>query len=161
MQFFEFKSWDLVSVFWYASWSSALGRPQLICAISAGPARLPMCLITRPLLIPILYITAVLDSSTTKTAHDSHYSLVDKGDTALPIDHVRAKAWSSKNPGKVATASSFAIVHGKKWGQKYRAFYYENLPWAAQLAMEQICYVLLPSNLFYGSNILPFSEIPS
>ena len=62
----------------------------------------------------------------------------------IAIDHVHAKA-SSKNPGKIAAASSFTTVHRKKWGQKYRAFYYKDLPWVAQLPIEQICYVLLPT----------------
>ena len=36
--------------------------------------------------------------------------------TILPnyIDHVHAKEWSSKNPEKVAMASSFTIVNRKK-----------------------------------------------
>ena len=52
------------------------------------------------------------------------------------IDHVHVKAWSSKNLRKVATVSSFVIVYLKKWGKKFWVFYYKNLTWAAQLAME-------------------------
>ena len=36
------------------------------------------------------------------------------------IDHVRAKAWSTKNPGKVAMASSFKIVHRKSKGKSIK-----------------------------------------
>ena len=35
---------------------------------------------------------------------------------------MRAKVWSSKNPGKVTTASSFAIVHGKSEGKSIKHF---------------------------------------
>ena len=59
--------------------------------------------------------------------------------------------WYSKNLGKVTMASSFAIVHGKSEGKSR----------VAQLTMEQLCYVLLLSNLLYDSDALSFSMILS
>ena len=43
---------------------------------------------------------------------------------ATVIDHVCAKAWSSKHAENVAMGSSFMI----ELGQIYEAFYSENLP---------------------------------
>jgi len=57
------------------------------------------------------------------------------------IDYVRAKVWSSNNPGKVATASSFTIVQKKVRAKSIEHSIMKTFPEQSSLPWNKICYV--------------------
>ena len=73
------------------------------------------------------------------------------------IDYVQAKVWSSKNLEKVATASSFTIVHRKSEGKSIEGYITKTFPEGSSLPCNKyVMYFYQVTYILYGSNALSF-----